>query len=316
MTAIAQDSSASAQPTTRVAVGLFAGVSAFCFWGLVPIYFKWVDHINPWVVLAHRGIWSSVFLTLLLVSQRKFGVMRQAILKPSILLRHLATTAVIACNWICFIYAVQIDKVLYASLGYFINPLLSVLMGVIFLSERLRRYQLVCIGIAFAGVTLYAIAIGGVPWLSLGMAFSFGFYGLIKKTLHVPANAGVWAETTLMTPVALVVISLLPMLSDVPNADARHPFALDMTLLIGSGLITALPLIWFAMAASRVRLSTIGLLQYLAPSGQFLIGWLLFKEPMDALRFAAFALIWLALIIFTVEGYLHQRRGAVMRPLA
>lgn len=300
-------------------MGLLAGVGAFMWWGFAPVYFRLVDHINPWVVLAHRGLWSAVLLGVVLLASGRWHIMRKALGSPRMLIGHALATVLIAANWFCFIYTVQHRMVLYASLGYFLNPLLSVALGVVVLGERLGRTQELCVVLAGVGVAWYALALGQMPWMALAMAGSFALYGLLRKRLAVNAMVGVWAETMLMVPAALVVMALIPHYRLAEGTAAATSAtavlaAADLALLALSGIVTALPLVLFGLAAARLRLSTVGLLQYLAPTVHFLLATLVYDEPFDAARLVAFGFIWSALLLFSTQGLV--RRRVSLRPMA
>jgi chloramphenicol-sensitive protein RarD len=274
--------------------GLAAGVAAYLLWGLFPLYWPLLEPAGALEILAHRITWSLVFLFAVLALGSGFRWVRRLDRRQ---LRLLAVaSALITVNWGTFIYAVNSDHVVETSLGYFITPLVSVALGVTVLGERLKRHQQVAIAIAAVAVAVLAIDYGRPPWIALTLALSFGTYGLVKKRADVDGAQSLAIETALLAPAALAFIVWLEAAGDgtMFTQDASH-----IWLLVVSGIVTAVPLILFGVAAIRVTLTTIGILQYLAPTLHFLIGVLVNGEPMPLSRLAGFALVWLALAIFT-----------------
>ncbi len=284
--------------------GLAAGVGAYLLWGLFPLYWPLLEPAAPVEILAHRIAWSLLFLVALLAVGAGFAWIRTLGRRRALLLALAA--ALVTVNWGVFIYAVNSDHVVEASLGYFINPLVSVALGVFVLGERLEPHQKVAIGIAAVAVLLLAIDYGRPPWIALTLAFSFGIYGLVKKRAGVDGAQSLAYETALLAPVAVAYIVFLELdgSGTMFGQDAGH-----VALLAGGGVTTAVPLVLFGIAAIRVPLTTLGLLQYLAPTLQFLIGVLVYSEPMPASRLAGFALVWVALSVFTV-GAVRRARTA------
>ena len=273
---------------------------------MFPLYFRAVRHLSSQQVLAHRIVWSFVLLTAVLaVWGRVGGVLGR--LREGRTWRALApATALIAANWFLFIHANVNGRVLEASLGYFINPLVSVLLGAVFLGERLRPLQILSVAIASAGVAFMAWEVGGLPWLSLALAFSFGLYGLVRKRSPLDAVTGLSLEVLLLTPAALAGVMLLGS----PTAGAYDPGPLATAgLLVLSGPVTVLPLWWFAEAARRLPLATVGFMQYIAPTMQFLIAVRLFGETFDRPRVVVFCAVWVAVALFALDAW-RQRRGA------
>jgi chloramphenicol-sensitive protein RarD len=273
-------------------------VGAYFFWGIVPLYWRWLRGIDPLEILAHRTVWGLATFVAFSAWLGALPAMRRAAREPRTVRALLVSGALLLVNWGVFIYAVSTERVLYASLGYFINPLISVLLGMVVLRERLRPLQWVAMALAFTGVVQLAARTAGVPWIALALAGSFGLYGLLRKMAPVEALAGSTLETAFMAPVGALYLVALHLrgtstfLRGVPVTDA---------LLVSTGLVTALPLVWFTAAARRLPLATVGFLQYLAPTGQFLIAVLVFHEPFAARELSAFACIWLALAVFTVD---------------
>jgi chloramphenicol-sensitive protein RarD len=290
--------------------GLAYALGAYIAWGAVPSYFKLLAHVPPLLVLAHRVAWSVVFLLLLVLLQHAWGEVRDAVRSRRTLALLGASTTMIAANWYVFIWAVSNGHVLHASLGYFINPLVNVLLGVVVLGERLRPGQVAGLLLAAAGVGVLTLLTGGVPWVALSLAFSFGFYALFRKTAHVAPLAGLSVETALLLPLALLVVAGAVPARILPEG-VPHISASTGMLLAASGVVTAVPLLMFAAGAKRLRLSTLGLLQYVAPTCQFLLAVLVYHEPFRREQLISFALIWGGLLAYTLETlvFLRGARG-------
>jgi chloramphenicol-sensitive protein RarD len=286
-------------PATRrrdVQIGLLYGIFAYAWWGAIPVYFKLVKHIAPVTVLAHRILWSFVFLAALITARAGWNDVRTLLSKPRILRMLAASTLLLASNWGFFIYAVSTGRVLEASLGYFIVPLMSVAMGVLVLKERLRTGQISGLVVAVVGVVVLTVARGTLPWLALVMAFSWGGYALIRKIAAVGPLIGATVETAMLVPIALIYI-----ITGAQQSFSGGP-AHDYFLLMLGGVVTAIPLLAFAAAALHLRLTTLGFLQYLAPIGQFLLAVFAYGEKFDALNIAGFTMIWIALVIYTIDS--------------
>ncbi len=284
--------------------GLYA-LGAYLVWGVNPLFWKELVHIDPAEVLGHRLVWSMVLLAVLLAFQGRFGELRELLSSRRRLQVFLLSAALISCNWWTYLYAVTSEQVLQASLGYFMNPLFNVFLGMLFLGERPRPWQWVALALAAAGVAQLVIYTGGVPWIALGLMASFGFYGLVRKTAPADSMLGTSAEVCFLGPLALVYLGLLAARGEAafPAADAYV-----WTFLVLSGVLTAVPLMWFAHAARRLPLTVVGMFQYLAPTLQFLLAVWVFHEPFSTLQLRAFVCIWVALTIFTVEAQLRRRR--------
>lgn len=289
--------------------GLAYALGAYLAWGVVPSYFKLLAHVPPLVVLAHRVVWSVVFLLLLLLMQHKWGEVRDAVRNRRTLALLAGSTLMIAANWYVFIWAVGNGHVLHASLGYFINPLVNVLLGVVVLRERLRAGQVAGLLLAAAGVGVMTISTGGVPWVALSLAFSFGFYALFRKTAHVAPLAGLSVETALLLPLALFVVAGVVPERILPGG-VPHVSSGTGALLAAAGVVTAVPLLMFAAGAKRLRLSTLGFLQYVAPTCQFLLAVFAYHEPFRREQLISFAFIWAGLLAYTLETVVHLRQGA------
>lgn len=284
--------------------GILYGIGAYLMWGFFPIYFKALQSVPPLQIMLNRVVWSFIFLALVLTARNQWQKLRQASRQPRTLLIYAIAGVLLAANWLVYIYGVNSNQVVETSLGYFINPLVSVALGVIFLRERLRLMQWVPIGLAAIAVLYLTVQVGSLPWIALGLAFSFGFYGLLKKVSPLGSLYGLTLETG-----ALFIPALLYLLfTQIQGVGAYGQSTwLVMFLLVLSGIVTALPLLMFAQAARSIPLWMVGILQYIAPTCQFLIGVLLFNESFDRTDLIGFSIIWLALLIFTIEGFLVRR---------
>jgi chloramphenicol-sensitive protein RarD len=285
--------------------GFVLGAAAYTMWGLFPLYWPLLEPAGAVEILAHRVAWSLVTMVALVFLVRRTRSMRALLADRRTRLILTGAAIVIAVNWGTYIWGVNNEHVVETSLGYFINPLVTVLMGVVVLSERLRPLQWVALGIAAFAVVGLTVEYGRPPWVALALAFSFGLYGLAKKQAGAGAVESLTFETVVLTPVALGYIGYLVWsgTSEFGSNGAGHVVLMALT-----GVVTAIPLICFGAAATRVSLTTIGLLQYLAPTIQFALGVLLFREPMPTMRWVGFGLVWVALVIFTVEAVNHRRR--------
>jgi chloramphenicol-sensitive protein RarD len=294
--------------TTR---GAIATAGAFLFWGLAPLYWRILASAPATELLAHRIAWSAPCLAALLALGRRFPEVRRAVVTPRTLGILLVTTVLIAVNWLTFLWAINNGHVLDASLGYYVNPLVSVLLGFVFLGERLRRLQAAAVGLAVAGVALLS-ARHGLPWVSLVLAFSFGFYGLLRKVVDARPMVGLSVEVALLSPLA--VGYLLALASAGRGAFGSGGAGRDL-LLAAAGPITVFPLLWFNQGVRSLSLATVGMLQYLAPTGHFLLGVTVFKEPFGGSQLVAFAFIWTALALYTLDlRRALARRSAVAPP--
>jgi chloramphenicol-sensitive protein RarD len=270
---------------------------------LLPLYWKLFSQIPAVEVLSHRILWSMVFLFGLLLFQRRLKEFADVWRSPRHLGILLLTAMLLACNWGLYIYGVNTNRVVETSLGYYINPLVNVLLGFLFLKERLNRVQTVAVGLAAIGVTNFIAHVGTVPWIALALAFSFGCYGLLRKSAAIPPMVGLTIETLLITPVAVVLISYWA----VTGTTYWRQSGLITILFIGCGVITSLPLLWFNIAALRMRLSTIGFFQYLAPSFQLLLGVFVYHEPFTPNHAVTFGLVWMAIALYSISSLLMHR---------
>jgi chloramphenicol-sensitive protein RarD len=288
--------------------GYLYGLAAYGLWGFFPLYFRALAPAGALEVLAHRIVWSLAFLVLALLIAKRIGSLRMLLRRPGAVAGMTLAAVIIAVNWGTYIHGVNTERVVETSLGYFINPLVTVMLGVVVLGERLRPLQWLALGFGGAGVALLTIDYGRLPWIALVLAFSFASYGLVKKRLGLPPAEGLMIEAAVLSAPALAFIFWL-------DATGAMTFgalgATHTTLLVLSGAVTAVPLLLFAASANRIPLTSLGILQYIAPLLQFLIGVFVFREPMPAARFAAFVLVWMALIVFTAELIRHARRGRI-----
>lgn len=288
--------------------GIWYALGAYITWGLFPIYWRLLANIPALQLLGHRIIWSFLLLFGIVLVARQVKVFRSSLNRRVVLIYSVAAV-LIAINWLTYVWAVGAGFIVETSLGYFINPLLVVLLGVIFLRERLRPLQWLPIGLAAAGVLYLTFAYGSLPWVALTLAFSFGFYGLVKKTAPLGALHGLTLETGILIVPALGFL----LFSEFTGTGAfMHSSALQDVMLIGAGLVTVVPLLMFASAARLIPLTLIGVLQYVNPTMQFLLGVLIYKEPFDHRRLIGFVVVWVALILFGLEGYLAQRKLKVI----
>lgn len=277
--------------------GLIYGLLCYCIWGLFPLYWRMIDHVDSVEILAHRMLWSGVFMVTLFVGIRRVRL-RNHIKDWRQYLMLLVTGALISFNWGLYIWAINHGYILQSSLGYYINPLVNVLLGYLFLHERLNRAQTIALLLALAGVLYFTIDYGHFPIISLGLAFSFGIYGLLKKKMGLNATAALTVETIWMMPAALIYITFIV----AHGNSALNTFDwFTWLLLLLAGAVTAIPLLLYGKAAERITLTALGFLQYVSPTGQFLIGIFVYKEPFTTAHIVCFSLIWIGLIIFTID---------------
>lgn len=277
--------------------GVAAALAAYLIWGLVPIFFKHLAHVPALEIIAHRIVWSLGLVGALLLFTRGFGAVREAMTSPRRLVRVALGAALVMSNWFVFVWAVNAGRILETSLGYFIGPLLSVALGITLLGERLRPLQGAALLLAALGVANEAWRVGSLPAVSLTLAATFGLYGLLRKQLPMDAASGLFVETAVATPFAAAYLLWLA-------AQGQGAFGGDATtdgLLLATGPITALPLLLFAIGARRLRLTTMGFLQYLAPSLTFLLAVLVYDEPMSLARGLTFAAIWAGLVLYSID---------------
>jgi len=284
--------------------GILSAVGAYLLWGILPVYWKLIDTIPAIETLGHRMVWSLVFVVAILTVQRRWEWVRAVRNQPRKYLIFLLSAVILACNWFTYIYAMNTGNIVEASLGYFINPLVSVLLGVIFLRERLRPWQIVAVSIAGIGVFYLTFQYGDFPWIALTLALTFGFYGLIRKTAPLGSLTGLTVEMSILFLPALIFLFSLDWTGTAAFGHSDH---MTTFLLALTGVATAMPLLLFAYGAKRVMLSTIGILQYIAPSLQFFLGVVIYKEPFTTTRLIGFLFIWTALAIYTLDRIVYQR---------
>ena len=282
--------------------GLCYGLAAYSMWGVFPLYFHALSAVAPWIVLCHRIFWSVLFLAVVVSVRGEWKAIRPILRSRRNVLLLSAGAILIALNWLIFIYAVGSRQVLETSLGYFINPLLSIALGMVFLRERLRGWQWVAVLIAGVAVANLALRGTGFPWIAVSLACTFGFYGLVRKKVDINSLHGLLVETAILFPVALAQLAVVP-------AHSVPPATLGILSL--SGIITAVPLLMFGAALRRLQLSTIGFLQYIGPTGQLLVAILVFHEPLDRAKLTSFALCWLGIAVYTADSILTRHPPAI-----
>jgi chloramphenicol-sensitive protein RarD len=279
--------------------GVFYSMMAFIIWGISPIYWKLMKHIPSLEIITHRLVWSFVFLLPLIVLSGRWHEFTAAIKNIRTFCILLVTAILVTGNWFIYIWAVNNEYLLQASLGYYINPLVNVLLGMVFLKERLRPLQIAAVLIACAGVLYLTIQYGQFPWIALSLAFSFGFYGLIRKTAPVGSLVGLTVETMLLFIPGVIYLAYLDRIG--AGSLFRVNFTLD-GLLMFTSVVTAVPLLFFALGAKRINLSTVGLLQYIGPSGMFLLAVFAYHEPVSSAQVITFICIWTALALYSFDS--------------
>lgn len=286
--------------------GFFAALFAFTFWGLLPVYWKALGHIPSMEILSHRIVWSFVFGGLLITLTGRWQETRQAWSGPGNLKYFIASSALIAMNWFVYIWAVNSGHVVDASLGYYINPLVNMILGFIVYHDRLRRLQWAAVGLAAAGVMNQVLLIGRFPWISVFLGVTFGLYGLVRKLMRVESLPGLFFETTiLMVPAAVYLVCLAV---SGRGALGENSTLVSNALLLGAGAVTSLPLLAFAFGARRLSLVTVGILQYFAPTGMFLLGVFFYGEAFTRAHWVTFIFIWSGVILYTVDSVIALRR--------
>ena len=288
--------------------GLWAAILSFLLWGVMPLYWHLLKAVPSLQIVLQRIVWSALFVAAFLLWRDGRGWLKQALAQPRLRWALALSGVLIAFNWGLYIWAVNAGHVVETALGYFINPLLNVVIGVLFLKERLRAMQWLSVAIAFAGVLWLTFQYGRFPWIAMALATSFGLYGVIRKLVQVDSVTGLGVESAYLLPPVLAL--LLWFEASGQGVVAAGHGAWTWALLVLSGIATALPLVGFAYAVRRVPLTTVGILQYIAPTLQFLIGVFLLHEPFDRARLVGFACIWLALAVFAGEGLWRSRRSS------
>lgn len=290
--------------TSEATKGVAFGLGAYTVWGCFPLFFALFEGVPAYEILIHRIIWSSVFLAMVITLLRRWPPVKAALAHPKKLGRVLGCAVLIAINWGIYIYAVETRHVLQASLGYFLTPLVNVALGMLVLREQMARLQGVAVLLAGAGILIQLVLLGSVPWISLVLAVSFGTYGLLRKQVALDGLSGLFVETLLLLPVGLLALGWLNSVGIFHFADN----AKVTTLLVASGVVTALPLLAFAGAARRLRLSTVGFLMYINPTLQFFIALFVFHEPMSTIQLTSFAMIWTALALYSWSAWQSSHR--------
>lgn len=285
--------------------GIFFALAAYFIWGIAPAYFKLIQQVPADEILTHRVIWSFFFMLALITLGRNWSQVRAACHNRKRLFLLAVTAVLIGGNWLLFIWAVNNHHMLEASLGYFINPLVNVLLGMLFLSERFRRMQWIAVVLAFAGVLIQLWQFGSLPIIGLGLAFSFAFYGLLRKKIAIDAQTGMLIETLWLLPVAAAYLFLF---ADSPTSHlSANPWSLNL-LLVAAGIVTTVPLLFFTAAATRLRLSTLGFFQYLGPTLMFLLAVTFYGETVGQDKLVTFGFIWAALLLFILDALYTQRK--------
>jgi chloramphenicol-sensitive protein RarD len=282
--------------------GLASGLLAYLLWGFLPLLFKLVEHVGALAVVAERTFWSLVVVGVIVFAGRRFGEVRAAFGNWRTVRAMAVSALLLASNWLIYIYSVETGQVLEASFGYFINPIINVAIGMAFLGERQNRMQSIAIAIALVALVIQAVGLGHIPYIALSLAITFAFYGFVRKTAPVASTAGLFVETLLLSPLAIgYLVYGFATQGLGPHADPQTAF-----LLLLTGPATAAPLLLFSFAIQRLRLTTIGMLQYIAPSIAFILAITVFGEQLNLMRVVSFSLIWLSLIVFTV-GSMRRR---------
>ncbi len=295
---------------TKARSGALFAIAAYTIWGFSPVYFKAISAVTPLDIICHRVIWSVFFLLLLLCQQRKWhSIIAEIFAQKRTLLILICTSLLIVSNWLIFIWAVNNDHMLDASLGYYINPLVNILLGMIFLDERLRPLQWLAVALAAIGVAIQIIRFGSIPWIAMALALSFGCYGLLRKKISIDTITGLFFETALLLPAAITYLIFFS--AEGFTLMARNSVSFNL-LLIAAGLITTIPLLCFTAAAARLQLSTLGFFQYIGPSLMFFLALSVYKEPFRIDSAITFAFIWTALALFTLDAW---RKNKKVQPL-
>nr|WP_105903666.1 EamA family transporter RarD [Vibrio gangliei] len=294
----------------RTQQGVLLAVLAYVMWGIAPIYFKALGDVPPFEILCHRVIWSFVFLAALLYLTKGWPTVKATLKNKTKLLYLLVTSVTIGANWLVFIWAISIGHMLDASLGYYINPLFNVVLGMLFLNEKLRKLQWLAVALATIGVVVQLVVFGSVPIIAMLLAFTFGMYGLLRKKVNLDAFTGLFIETLVLLPIAFLYLFAF---ADTATSHLGNNSWLLNVLLISAGIVTTLPLLCFAGAAVRLRLATLGFIQYIGPSLMFILAVFVYGEAFSNDKIVTFACIWAALIVFTWDGIknnAHNKRLA------
>lgn len=292
--------------------GLAVGIGAYLMWGFLPLLFDLLRHVGATTLVAHRTLWSLLFVGVILILAGRTAEVRAVLRDRASTMRMGIAALFLAVNWLIYVYAVETSQVLEASFGYFINPLVNVAFGMVLLGERLNRVQAVAIAIATIGIAIQAAGLGSFPFIAVSLAVTFAIYGYLRKTAKASSAAGLFVETLLLSPIALAYLAIT-MASEGSLGPLTDPWTLFLLVLTGPG--TAVPLLLFAYAVQRLRLTTIGMLQYIAPSIAFVLALVVFGEHLNATRLVSFGLIWLSLVIYTADSVARRRRAPVVDPV-
>ncbi|WP_040676696.1 EamA family transporter RarD [Nitratireductor pacificus] len=291
--------------------GFLFALSAYLMWGILPLYMKLVAHIPAVEVVAHRIVWSVPIAAVILFMLGRTGDVGRALRSPRTLAMAALTAAIITCNWGIYVWAISVDRAVETALGYYINPLVSIAMAAVFLREKLNLYQIAAVALAALAVLIMTMDAGGMPWVSLSLALSFACYGFLRKTLPIGPSQGFFLEVLILCIPALAYIFWL---SWTGQSHFRWSQPTDIAVLLGCGPVTAIPLILFSFGAKLLRYSTVGIMQYIAPTMIFLIAVFVFQEPFGGVKAVAFALIWSALAVYSWSMFRDARRAKNSRP--
>ncbi|WP_102565704.1 EamA family transporter RarD [Vibrio sp. 10N.286.49.B3] len=288
----------------RTRQGILLAIAAYTMWGIAPIYFKSIIEVPPLEILSHRVFWSFFLLAALVHFSKGWRTVRDTLTSKPKMTYLLATSVLVGANWLIFIWAVNSNYMLDASLGYYINPLLNVLIGMLLLGERLRKLQWFAVALAGTGVVIQVVAFGSIPFIAIALACTFGCYGLLRKKVNLDAQTGLFIETLVMLPLAALYLFFI---ADTATSDLISNSSQLNILLISAGIVTTLPLLCFTGAATRLQFSTLGFFQYIGPSFMFLLAVLVYGEAFTSDKAVTFAFIWTALAIFCFDGIKHSR---------
>lgn len=293
----------------RARSGLAGGLLCYVLWGFLPLLFDLLKDVGSVAIVANRTVWSLLFVGAILLAGRRLGEVKAALRDSKTLRSMVVSSILLAANWLIYVYAVEAGQVVEASFGYFINPLVNVVLGMALLGERQNRWQWTAITVAFVAIAIQAVGIGRVPVIALGLALSFGLYGFFRKTARVNSASGLFVETLILIPLAVAYLVWL-IVQQGGLGSMSTPF--DATLLVLTGPATAVPLLLFAFAVQRLRLTTIGMLQYVSPSIQFLAAIFILHESINAVQLLSFGLIWLSLLIYSADSVFRRRAAAAV----
>ncbi|MBI4404840.1 MAG: EamA family transporter RarD [Deltaproteobacteria bacterium] len=288
-------------------------MSAFTLWGVFPIYFRALQSVPTFEILCHRIFWSVLSLAVFLILFTRLSGLKQMFSRPKLLMGLALSAVLIASNWLTYIWAISVHRALETSLGYFINPIVSIILGMLILKERLKPIQLTAVIIALIAVAILTISYGSFPWIAFTLAFTFGFYGLVRKLLAVDPMNGLFVESLLLFPLAVAALLFMNHQGSLAYLSNGSMVTALLTL---AGIVTVIPLWLFVVAAKRLNLSTVGFLQYIAPTLQFLIAVFVFKEPFTSLHLLVFGLIWFALALYSLDSIIRRNGDVIQKPIS